>query len=91
MTTLQEHLQDAIDQEDEAEEAGETVTSTGSSTKLSLRGAINAACKECIYDDKGGAGSWRQQVEACTVFKCALYPVRPISKPRKAVDLPFTD
>jgi len=82
-------LTDAIDNEDDSEEAGETVTSK---TKLSLRGAINAACKDCIYDEGAkGEGSWRQQVEACTVTKCALYPVRPISKPRKAAELPSVE
>lgn len=45
--------------------------------------AINQHCKDCIYDDQGGVGTWRQQVEACTVVKCALYEFRPISKPRK--------
>ena len=35
----------------------------------SLRKAINAKCKECLYDpyDKG---TWRQQVQACTSPKC---------------------
>lgn len=79
-------LTDAIDNENEAEEAGETATST---TKLSLRGAINSYCRDCVYDplDKG-AGTWRQQTESCSVTKCALYPVRPISKPRKVSNLP---
>lgn len=45
----------------------------------SLRAAINQHCKSCIHDPKAGTGSWRQQVEACTVKKCALYPVRPMS------------
>jgi hypothetical protein len=42
----------------------------------SLRKAINAQCKDCIYDsyDKG---TWRQQVEECTSYNCSLYPVRP--------------
>lgn len=43
----------------------------------SLRGAINAKCRECIYDPHGGGGTWRQQVTACTSYKCPLYPVRP--------------
>ena len=45
--------------------------------KKSLRRAINEHCKQCIYDDKSGYGTWRQQVENCTVVKCPLYPVRP--------------
>ena len=48
----------------------------------SLRKAINAKCKECIYDERGGGGNWRQQVMACTSQTCPLHPVRPKSKPR---------
>ena len=52
----------------------------------SLRKAINDKCKECIYDDSpGSGGTWRQQVEACTSYKCPLYPVRPVSKPTKVI------
>lgn len=47
---------------------------------LSLRGAINAHCRECIHDPLSGGGNWRQQVEACTVTKCCLHPVRPVSR-----------
>ena len=42
----------------------------------SLRKAINAHCKSCIYDDKA-AGTWRAQVTLCTCTNCALYEVRP--------------
>ena len=31
----------------------------------SMRNAINAKCKDCLYDPVDG-GNWRQQVEACT-------------------------
>jgi len=79
----------AIEEEDESEEGGETATRA---PKLSLRGAINAHCKDCIYDENAkGEGNWRQQVEACAVTKCSLYPVRPISKPRKSVELPSAE
>lgn len=47
---------------------------------MSLRKAINAKCKECLYDPIAGKGNWRQQVEACTSYSCPLYPVRPTSK-----------
>lgn len=40
--------------------------------------AIAAKCKDCIYDPMD-AGTWRQQVEACTSQDCALWPVRPLS------------
>ena len=48
--------------------------------KPSMRRAINAKCKECIYDPIGGNGTWRQQVEACTAPDCPLYPLRPVSR-----------
>ncbi len=51
--------------------------------KPSMRGAINAMCKRCLYDPIGGRGSWRQQVEACTVTDCPLYPLRPTSRGSK--------
>lgn len=43
----------------------------------SLRKAINATCKECIYDPYD-TGTWRKQVQACTSPKCPLYPLRPL-------------
>lgn len=45
---------------------------------MSLRNAINAKCRECIYEP-GAAGNWRQQIEACTSPKCPLFSVRPQS------------
>ena len=50
---------------------------TKTSTRVSLRGAIDSNCKDCIYDPTQG-GSWRKQVEDCTVKACSLYPVRPL-------------
>ena len=47
---------------------------------MSLRGAINAKCRDCIYDPKSGMGTWRQQVSACTVYSCPLWPVRPTAQ-----------
>jgi hypothetical protein len=40
--------------------------------------AINAKCKECIYDEHNG-GTWKEQTEACTVSSCPLYDLRPVS------------
>ena len=47
---------------------------------LSLRQAINAKCRECLYDPGCGGGHWRQQITDCTDPKCSLYPVRPTTK-----------
>lgn len=46
------------------------------SPRPSLRAAIDAKCKECIFDPVED-GTWRQQVEACLARACPLYPVRP--------------
>jgi hypothetical protein len=51
---------------------------------VSLRGAINAMCRECIHDPIGGFGNWREQVTACTSYKCPLFPVRPLTTGRYA-------
>jgi hypothetical protein len=42
----------------------------------SLRKAIDAMCKGCIYDSKD-TGGWRYQVANCKVTACPLYEVRP--------------
>lgn len=55
----------------------------GKPSKPSLRDAINAKCRECIYDPLSGMGTWREQVGVCTSRACPLYPVRPLPKPRK--------
>ncbi len=47
--------------------------------KRSMRAAINAKCRDCIYDSSS-AGTWRQQVEACTMPDCALFLYRPVSE-----------
>ena len=76
-------LENAIDDALEGEEEQ-------SKGKRSLRSAINQHCKDCIYDEHvKGEGNWRIQVMNCTVTKCALYEVRPISKPKKPAELPF--
>ena len=41
--------------------------------------AINAMCKQCIFDPIGGPGTWRQQVEACPSTQCPLWRFRPVS------------
>ena len=50
--------------------------------KTGLRKAVDNHCKSCIYDELE-PGTWRQQVEQCTVTICDLYPFRPmpIKKP----------
>lgn len=44
--------------------------------------AINAKCRDCIYDPASGLGNWRQQVGACAIESCPLWPYRPRSKPQ---------
>ncbi len=45
----------------------------------SLRAAINAKCKSCIFDPLA-MGNWRQQVTLCSVRLCPLWEVRPVSR-----------
>ena len=49
----------------------------------SMRAAINAKCKDCIYDPESALGTWRQQVEACTIEDCPLWLLRPVSSGAK--------
>ena len=49
----------------------------------SMRKAINEMCKWCIYDDKSGLGTWRQQVGGCTSTECPLYLLRPLPDAKK--------
>jgi hypothetical protein len=44
----------------------------------SLRAAINAMCKSCIYDPGSGNGAWREQVAGCCSSNCPLHSVRPL-------------
>jgi hypothetical protein len=44
----------------------------------SAKKCIADYCKMCSYDEKQ-PGSWRQQVEDCTLTKCPLWPVRPLT------------
>lgn len=48
-------------------------------SKPGMRGKVNAKCCECIYDDLGGNGTWRQQTEACVATDCPLWVIRPTS------------
>ena len=43
----------------------------------SLRNSIDHHCKDCLYDPRE-SGTWRKQVQNCTMPECHLYPVRPI-------------
>lgn len=53
-------------------------------TRCSLRSAVNAKCKACIYDPFiKGHGGWREQVANCGGVNCELYPVRPQPRERK--------
>lgn len=78
-------LANPLDQDDNEPENGlEATPEDGAKPKRSMRAAINLACKDCIYDEHAkGAGNWREQTMACTVYKCALFEFRPMSKPKK--------
>ena len=44
----------------------------------SLKKHIDEKCKQCTYDP-AQPGGWRSQTENCTVYSCALWPVRPVT------------
>lgn len=44
---------------------------------MTRQSAIDQACKNCIYDPNGGAGTWKEQVAACTAQQCPLFCYRP--------------
>lgn len=46
-------------------------------SRPSLRAAINAMCRSCLYDPGNGNGGWREQVEGCSSSNCPLHSVRP--------------
>lgn len=56
---------------------------------LTRQQAINAHCKECVYDSVAGLGTWREQVKDCKGYKCHLYPYRPM--PAGSNEQPQTD
>jgi hypothetical protein len=47
-------------------------------SRPSLRAAIDAMCKSCIYDPGSGGGAWREQVASCSSGNCPLHSVRPL-------------
>ena len=54
-------------------------------SRPSLRTAIDAMCKNCLYDPGNSSGGWREQVQACSSGNCPLHPVRPLPvKARKS-------
>ena len=58
-------------------EARKAVNDANKSKKYTtLRAAVNAHCKGCIYDPLAG-GTWLQQVDACEITKCEMYEWRP--------------
>ena len=54
-----------------------------------MRAAIDAKCIDCSYDPQCGGGSWRQQIAACTVTLCPLWPYRPGADPAVDFKPPF--
>jgi len=48
-------------------------------TKPSLRGAIDAHCRDC-GGQEGGERYWRLHVSVCPVTACPLWCVRPLAR-----------
>ena len=54
-------------------------------TRPSLRAAINAMCRQCVYDPLA-KGSCLQQIIECAIADCPLYPLRRQRKSRVSGD-----
>jgi len=52
-------------------------------SKPGLRGTVDATCIRCTYDSRK-KGTWRKQVEGCTMNCCQLYTVRAKANSRKS-------
>ena len=63
----------------EAQQSPPDNTGKKQAARPSLRTAIDAMCRSCIYDAESGNGTWREQVQQCSSGNCALHPVRPLS------------
>lgn len=46
---------------------------------MTRQGAINAKCKDCIFDPYQ-RGTWREQTTACASSNCALHEFRPVAE-----------
>ena len=69
----------AMNAEERMAKARAARTGAGRRKVPSRKEAIDAFCKQCIYDPQSqGLGSWRRQVADCTAKRCPLYPVRPM-------------
>ena len=53
---------------------------------MSLRRAINAHCRACVYDPLD-YGTCAQQIACCTAFTCELHPKRPVTAVKIPLDL----
>ena len=60
----------------------ETPEKGPSRAAYSLRTAIDAKFKKCIYDSLAG-GTRRAQTHACEITTCPLWPVRPKSESKR--------
>lgn len=49
---------------------------------LSAQKAIDAKCKDCIYDELD-IGTWRDQTTLCPAKSCDLWEYRPLNKASK--------
>lgn len=43
--------------------------------KAGFRKRIDDNCRECIYDEADN-GTWRMQVQACTITRCQFWDIR---------------
>ena len=48
-------------------------------TPATRSAAITAMCRDCCHDGQA-AGTWRQQVSACSIVDCPLWKFRPLAQ-----------
>lgn len=51
---------------------------------MSRQKAIDAKCKDCIYDPLAG-GTWRMQTTRCQATDCPLWEHRPVDDKEKTI------
>ncbi len=59
--------------------ARKKLNSMSTQSRPTLRNAVNAKCKECVFDPHA-LGNWREQVADCRGVNCPLYSLRPVPR-----------
>lgn len=55
---------------------------------MTRQSAIDAKCKDCLYDPGCGKGTWKEQIAQCMSTTCPLWPYRPAPRGGQWFDPP---